>query len=88
MKRIDPPQGQAGFTLIELLVTLAITAMIASFILGGLDLARRAWEISRDRESAEEVDAAAAQLRALLARTTCPWRIRKSSQDGAAWAVL
>jgi len=70
VKRIDPPQGQAGFTLIELLVALAITAMIASFILGGLDLARRAWAISRDRESAEEVDAAAAQLRALLARTT------------------
>ena len=62
--------GQAGFTLVELLVALAVTATIASFILGGLDLSRRAWSISRDREGPEEVDAAMAQLHALLARTT------------------
>lgn len=62
--------GQAGFTLVELLVALAVTAAIASFVLGGLDFSRRAWAISRDREGAEEVDAAMAQLRSLLARTT------------------
>jgi len=69
MKRTDGRGGEAGFTLVELLVALAITAMIASFVLGGLDYARRAWAISRDREAAGEVDAAAMQLRALLART-------------------
>jgi prepilin-type N-terminal cleavage/methylation domain-containing protein len=68
MKRNDALQ--AGFTVVELLVALALTAMIASFILGGLDLARRAWIVSRDRETAEEIDAAAAQLRSLLSRAT------------------
>jgi len=58
---------QAGFTLVELLAALAVTAMIAGFVLGGFDLARRAWSISRDRDGAGEADAAAAQLRALLA---------------------
>ncbi|MEH2500337.1 prepilin-type N-terminal cleavage/methylation domain-containing protein [Bradyrhizobium sp. AZCC 1678] len=62
--------GQAGFTLVELLIALAVTAAIAFFVLGGLDFSRRAWEISRGREGAEEVDAAMTQLRGLLARTT------------------
>jgi prepilin-type N-terminal cleavage/methylation domain-containing protein len=70
MRRSDPRHGQAGFTLVELLVALAVTAAIASFVLGGLDFSRRAWSISRDRDGPEEVDAAMARLRALLARTT------------------
>jgi prepilin-type N-terminal cleavage/methylation domain-containing protein len=64
----DDPDGQAGFTLIELLVTLALTAAIASFIIGGFHLVRRASLIVNERERAEEIDAAAAQLRGLLAR--------------------
>jgi prepilin-type N-terminal cleavage/methylation domain-containing protein len=64
----DDPDDQAGFTLIELLVTLALTAAIASFIIGGFHLVRRASLIVNDRERAEEIDAAAAQLRGLLAR--------------------
>ena len=61
-------RSQAGFTLVELLVALAVTALIAGFILGGFDLSRRAWAISRDRASAEEVDAGVARLRDLLMR--------------------
>lgn len=64
----DKPDGQAGFTLVELLVTLALTAAIASFIIGGFHMVRRASLIIHERERAEEVDAAAAQLRGLLAR--------------------
>jgi prepilin-type N-terminal cleavage/methylation domain-containing protein len=70
MRQRDRRRRQAGFTLVELLVALAVTAAIASFVLGGLDFSRRAWSISRDREGPEEVDAAMARLRALLARTT------------------
>jgi len=64
----DDPEDQAGFTLIELLVTLALTAAIASFIIGGFHLVRRASLIVNDRERVEEIDAAATQLRGLLAR--------------------
>ena len=64
----DNPDGQAGFTLVELLVTLALTAAIASFIIGGFHLVRRASAIIHERERAEEVEAAATQLRGLLAR--------------------
>jgi prepilin-type N-terminal cleavage/methylation domain-containing protein len=64
----DGPDGQAGFTLVELLVTLALTAAIASFIIGGFHLVRRASLIIHERERTEEVDAAATQLRGLLAR--------------------
>ena len=70
MNRTGSPDDQAGFTLVELLVSLALTATIASFIIGGFHLVRRTSAISYDRESAEEVDAAATQLRGLLARTT------------------
>jgi prepilin-type N-terminal cleavage/methylation domain-containing protein len=70
MTQDDRRHRQSGFTLVELLVALAVTAAIAGFVLGGLDFSRRAWAVSRDREGAEEVDAAMAQLRALLARTT------------------
>ena len=63
-------RDQEGFTLVELLVALALTAAIANFIVGGFQLVRRAAAITYDRESAEEVDAAATQLRGLLARTT------------------
>lgn len=38
---------EAGFTLFELLVTLALMALIASFIAGGLQLGRRTWETTR-----------------------------------------
>jgi prepilin-type N-terminal cleavage/methylation domain-containing protein len=60
---------QAGFTLVELLVALALTAAIASFIIGGFHLVRRASAITYDRERTEEVDAAAMKLRGLLATT-------------------
>jgi prepilin-type N-terminal cleavage/methylation domain-containing protein len=59
---------QAGFTLVELLVSLALTAAIASFIIGGVHLVRRTSAVTNDRESAEEIDAAATQLRGLLAK--------------------
>jgi general secretion pathway protein J len=60
---------QAGFTLVELLVALALTAAIASFIIGGFHLVRRASTVTYDRERTEEVDAAAMKLRGLLATT-------------------
>jgi prepilin-type N-terminal cleavage/methylation domain-containing protein len=69
MNRTGSEDGEAGFTLVELLVALALTAAIASFVVSGFHLVRRAWVISYDRESAEEVDAAAAQLHGLVART-------------------
>lgn len=70
MNRTRSQDDQAGFTLVELLVALALTAAIASFIIGGFHLVRRTSAITSDRERAEEVDAAATQLRGLLARTT------------------
>jgi general secretion pathway protein J len=69
MNQIGARDDQAGFTLVELLVALALTAAIANFIVGGFQVVRRAAAITYDRESAEEVDAAAAQLRGLLSRT-------------------
>lgn len=69
MNRTGARDDQAGFTLVELLVSLALTAAIASFIIGGFHLVRRTSAITYDRESAEEADAAAMQLRGLLART-------------------
>ena len=69
MNRAGSQDDQAGFTLVELLVALALTAAIASFIIGGFHLVRRTSAITYDRESADEVEAAAAQLRGLLART-------------------
>ena len=69
MNQIGARDHQEGFTLVELLVALALTAAIANFIVGGFQLVRRAAAITYDRESAEEVDAAATQLRGLLART-------------------
>jgi prepilin-type N-terminal cleavage/methylation domain-containing protein len=68
MNLVGPGNRQAGFTLVELLVSLALTAAIASFILGGFHLARRTWAITYDRESVEEIDAAAPRLRGLLAK--------------------
>jgi prepilin-type N-terminal cleavage/methylation domain-containing protein len=59
---------QAGFTLVELLVSLALTAAIAGFIVGGFHLARRTWAITHDRENIEEIDAAATRLRGLLSK--------------------
>ena len=78
----DNPDGQAGFTLVELLVTLALTAAIASFIIGGFHLVRHASLIIHERERAEEVDAAAAQLRGLLARAMPATTINEA--DGVA----
>lgn len=68
MIRSPPNASQAGFTLVELLVTLAMTAMIAVFVIAGLDLTRRGWTASRDRELPAEVDAGLARLRTLLSR--------------------
>jgi prepilin-type N-terminal cleavage/methylation domain-containing protein len=62
-------EDQAGFTLVELLVALALTAAIASFVIGGFHLVRRASAITYDHERTEEVDAAARQLRGMLATT-------------------
>lgn len=70
MNRTGSQDDQAGFTLVELLVALALSAAIASFIIGGFHLVRRTSAITYDRERAGEVDAAATQLRGLLARTT------------------
>jgi prepilin-type N-terminal cleavage/methylation domain-containing protein len=75
MNRTCSEDGEAGFTLVELLVALALTAAIASFVVGGFHIVRRAWVISYDRENAEEVDAAATQLHGLLARTMPVTRI-------------
>ena len=69
MKRTGSRDNQAGFTLVELLVALALTAAIGSFIIAGFQLVRGTSAIAYARESAEEVDAAAKQLRGILART-------------------
>jgi prepilin-type N-terminal cleavage/methylation domain-containing protein len=69
MNLAGPRNRQAGFTLVELLVSLALTVAIASFIVAAFHLARRTWAITYDRESIEEIDAAATQLRGLLAKT-------------------
>lgn len=45
--RQSPASPDAGFTLFELLVTLALMALIAGFIAGGLQLGRRTWETTR-----------------------------------------
>jgi prepilin-type N-terminal cleavage/methylation domain-containing protein len=68
MNLSGPRNPQAGFTLVELLVSLALTAAIVSFILGAFHLARRTWAITYDRESTDEIDAAATRLRGLLAK--------------------
>jgi hypothetical protein len=65
MSHTGPDNRQAG----ELLVSLALTAAIASFIIGGFHLVRRTSAITSERERTEEIDAAAARLRGLLART-------------------
>jgi prepilin-type N-terminal cleavage/methylation domain-containing protein len=69
MNRTGSRDDQAGFTLVELLVALALTAAIASFIIGGFHLVRRASAITYDRERTEEIDAATTQLRGLLTAT-------------------
>jgi general secretion pathway protein J len=69
MNPAEPRNPQAGFTLIELLVSLALTAAIASFIIGGFHLVQRTSAITFERESAEEIDAAATRIRGLLAGT-------------------
>jgi prepilin-type N-terminal cleavage/methylation domain-containing protein len=86
MNKISFRDDQAGFTLVELLVALTLTAAIATFIVGGFQLVRRAAALTYDRERAEEVDAAAAQLRALLARTTPVTTIDEA--DGTAHLVF
>ena len=60
--------SQAGFTLVELLVALTFTAAISGFIIAGFQLVRGTSAIAYARENAEEVDAAAMQLRGLFAR--------------------
>jgi general secretion pathway protein J len=69
MNPAEPRNSQAGFTLIELLVSLALTAAIASFIIGGFHLVQRTSVITFERESADEIDAAATRIRGLLAGT-------------------
>lgn len=65
----DSREDQAGFTVVELLVALALTAAIASFIIGGFHLVRRASAITYYHARTEEFDAAATQLRRMLATT-------------------
>lgn len=40
-------RSDSGFTLFEMLVTLALMALIAGFIAGGLQFGRRTWEATR-----------------------------------------
>jgi len=56
----------AGFTMLELLLALALMSLIISTIVAGLYLARRAWESTRDRETAIEMEEAARALSDLL----------------------
>jgi prepilin-type N-terminal cleavage/methylation domain-containing protein len=58
-----------GFTLIELLVALAITALIATFAIMGIELSRRAWTISRDFDAQSQIDAGLGRLSDLLSKT-------------------
>jgi prepilin-type N-terminal cleavage/methylation domain-containing protein len=80
------PDSQAGFTLAELLVALALTAALASSIIAAFHLVRRASAISYDRENTEAIDAAARQLRGLLARTIPATTIDEA--DGTARPVF
>jgi general secretion pathway protein J len=69
MTQANLGDDEAGFTLIELLVALALTGMIASFMLGGFGIAHRSWHLSAARERSGEIDAAAIRLRDLVAKT-------------------
>jgi len=59
----------AGFTMLELLLALALMSLITSTIVAGLYLARRAWDSTRDRETAVELEEAAHALSDLLSRS-------------------
>jgi prepilin-type N-terminal cleavage/methylation domain-containing protein len=61
--------GQDGFTLVELLVALALVSLMATAILGGIDISRRIWQTGPEREFHAEIDAAAEALRTRLAET-------------------
>ncbi len=57
----------AGFTLLELLLAISLLALITSSILGGMNIGRRVWESSRQRETLGEIDGAVRALSDLLA---------------------
>jgi general secretion pathway protein J len=67
--RSAPVAGQDGFTLVELLVALALVSLMATAILGGIDISRRVWQTGSEREFHAEIEAAAEALRTRLAET-------------------
>jgi prepilin-type N-terminal cleavage/methylation domain-containing protein len=64
-----PVSDQDGFTLVELLVALALVSLMATAILGGIDISRRIWQTGPEREFHAEIEAAAETLRTRLAQT-------------------
>jgi general secretion pathway protein J len=59
-------RGEQGLTLIELLLSLAILAVLAGFLAGGLSMARRAFGADRASEIGSETSAAIQTVAALV----------------------
>ena len=61
--------GLAGFSLIEVLVSLALLALLATFLGSGITFGRRAWETSAAREEPFAIEAGRSAFRDMVRRT-------------------
>lgn len=59
-------RADAGFTLLELLLAMALLALITGALLSGFHIGKRAWDVGRSHESANEIEGAARAISDLL----------------------
>jgi prepilin-type N-terminal cleavage/methylation domain-containing protein len=59
-------RNSQGFTLVETLAALALSAIIASFLAGGIVFGRRAWEAQAARDAAADAAVSISVLKDLL----------------------